>query len=267
MITFLKKTFNLSGCEISINPESSTFHQGDEVKCSFNITGNEYQQTADNITVSLEESWEKRLPEPQRRVESWEKRSGKSTITVRENRVLRTVGTNVVITPDEHHKYEFTAKLPPNCRLSDASDNLGWCLVVTVDVPNSIDPRERLSIQVLPHREFEAIEHALMSELKFKSSSGKSFLPPEVLKSELDYLDLHFLQEGAITICELVFNLQEKSISDYFKAVLFQDSITREMNFSCDEIFDENWTPKAKNIANRIAEKMKDVLKERGVEI
>ena len=140
--------------------------------------------------------------------------------------------------------------MPPNCRLSDASDNLGWCLVVTVDVPNSIDPRERLSIQVLPHREFEAIEHALMSELKFKSSSGKSFL-----------------QEGAITICELVFNLQEKSISDYFKAVLFQDSITRKIHFSCDEIFDENWTPKAKNIANRIAEKMKDVLKERGVEI
>ena len=232
MITFLKKTFNLSGCEISINPESSTFHQGDEVKCSFTITGNEYQQTADNITVSLEESWEKR--------------SGKSTITVRENRVLRTVGTNVVIKPDEHHKYEFTAKLPPNCRLSDASDNLGWCLVVTVDVPNSIDPRERLSIQVLPHREFEAIEHALMSELKFKSSSGKSFLPPEVLKSELDYLDLHFLQEGAITICELVFNLQEKSISDYFKAVLFQDSITRKIHFSCDEIFDENLKVKTK---------------------
>ena len=76
-----------------------------------------------------------------------------------------------------------------------------------------------------------------MSELKFKSSSGKSFLTPEVLKSELDYLDLHFLQEGTITICELVFNLQEKSISDYFKAVLFQDSITRKIHFSCDEIF------------------------------
>ena len=59
MITFLKKTFNISGCEIVIEPDRSVYHQGDIINCNFKITGGqEYEQTVDKISISLEESWQ-----------------------------------------------------------------------------------------------------------------------------------------------------------------------------------------------------------------
>ena len=158
MITFLKKTFNISGCEITINPERSVFHQGDEVKCDFTITGSEYEQTADEITISLEESWQ----------ESRGSGDSRRTVTIRKDRVTSVVGANLIIKPGDSHHYEFTAQLPPNCRLSDSSDSLGWCTVVKIDVPRAKDPVERLSIEVVPHREFIAIEHSLLTVLKFE---------------------------------------------------------------------------------------------------
>ena len=55
MITFLKKTFNISGCEIVIEPDRSVYHQGDIINCNFKITGGqEYEQTVDKISISLE---------------------------------------------------------------------------------------------------------------------------------------------------------------------------------------------------------------------
>jgi len=274
MITFLKKTFNISGCEITINPERSVFHQGDEVKCGFTITSSEYEQTADEISISLEESWE----------ETSGSGDNQSTVTIREDRVLSVVGTNLIIKPGDSHQYEFRAKLPQNCRLSDSSDSLGWCLVVKIDVPFAKDPKERLSIEVIPHKEFLAIEHSLETVLKFEKkkysffsiptkhkkhynndyTSGVRFFPPEVLKSELDCLDLHCNQDGITTHCEIVFDMQEKSLFDYFKMVVRQDKVKREILFSRDELFDENWDPDTKGISKKIAEEIQQVLTESG---
>ena len=255
MITFLKKTFNISGCEITINPERSIFHQGDEVKCDFTITGSEYEQTADEISISLEESWQQS--------------SGENTVTIRKDRVTSVVGANLIIKPGDSHHYVFTAQLPPNCRLSDSSDSLGWCMVVKIDVPGAKDPIERLSIEVVPHREFLAIEHSLQTVLKFEKkksyfTSGARFVPPEVLKSELDCLDLHCYQDGITTHCEIVFDLQEKSLMDYFKMVVRQDKAKREILFSRDELFDENLDPNTKGISKKIAQEIQQVLTENG---
>ena len=259
MITFLKKTFNISGCEITINPERSIFHQGEEVKCDFTIMGSEYEQTADEISISLEESWQ----------ESRGSGDSRRTVTIRKDRVTSVVGANLIIKPGDSHHYEFTAQLPQNCRLSDSSDSLGWCMVVKVDVPRAKDPVERLSIEVVPHREFIAIEHSLLTVLKFEKkktifTTGERFVPPEVLKSELDCLDLHYHQDGETTHCEIVFDLQEKSIMDYFKMVIRQDKIKREILFTRDELFDENWDPNTKGISKKIAEEIQQVLTESG---
>lgn len=259
MIRFLKKTFNISGCEITINPERSIFHQGDEVKCGFTIMGSEYEQTADEISISLEESWQ----------ETSGSGDSQSTVTIRNDIVTSVVGANLIIKPGESHHYEFTAQLPPNCRLSDSSDSLGWCMVVKIDVPRAKDPVERLSIEVVPHREFLAIEHSLQTVLKFEKkktifTSGTRFIPPEVLKSELDCLDLHCRQDGITTHCEIVFDLQEKSLLDYFKMVVKQDKVKREIIFTRDELFGENLNPNIKEISKIIAKEIERVLTESG---
>jgi len=254
MITFLKKTFNISGCEISISPERSVFHQGEEVKCSFNITGGQYEQTADEIIISLEESWtESTGGDPP------------SSRTVRVDRVARVVGKNTTIKPGETKSYEFSAELPQNCILSDASDSLGWCLVVKIDIPHAKDPKERISIEVIDHREFLAIEDALQSVLKFEKkksalTKGKRFIPPAVLRSELDCLDIHFNQNGSTTECELVFDLQEKTLLDYFKMIVRQDKVKREIKFKRDQLFDKNFSPDTQEITKIIAEEIKQVL-------
>ena len=114
MITFLKKTFNLSGCEIIIEPECSIYHQGEYVKCKFSVNGSkDYEQIADEISIILEESWATG--------------SGKDRRTHRKDRVTSVVDSNVVLKLGSTFNYEFEAQLPPNCRLSDSSETIGWC--------------------------------------------------------------------------------------------------------------------------------------------
>ncbi len=256
MITFLKKTFNISGCEIVIEPDRSVYHQGDIINCNFKITGGqEYEQTVDKISISLEESWQ----------ESRGSGDNQRTVTIRKERVTSVVDENIILKSDLTNDYEFSVQLPPNCRLSDSSNSLGWCIVVKIDVPNAIDPVERLSVDVIPHREFLAIEHTLESTLKFEKkstffSSGKRFLPPTALKSKLDCIDLHCYQEGANTNCKLVFDLQEQSIADYFKMIVRLDKLKKEIVFNQSELLDENLKPRVDIIARRLATEIEQVL-------
>lgn len=256
MINLLKKTFNISGCEITIDPDRSIYHQGDYIKCKFSITGSkDYEQTADEISIILEESWETS--------------NGENNTTHRKDRVISVVDSNVALKLGSIFNYEFEAQLPQNCRLSDSSDSLGWCLVVKIDVPRAKDPVERLSIEVIPHREFLAIQHTLESILKFERkstffTSGERFLPPAALKSELDCIDLHCDQEGINTNCELVFDLQEKSIADYFKTIVRLDKVKREIIFNQSELLDENLKPKDNIIAKKIVNEIEQVLTNHG---
>ena len=256
MITFLKKTFNISGCEIIIEPECSIYHQGEYVKCKFSVSGSkDYEQIADEISIILEESWTTG--------------SGKDRRTYRKDRVTSVVDSNVVLKFGSTFNYEFEAQLPHNCRLSDSSETIGWCLVVKIDVPRAKDPVERLSIEVIPHREFLAIQHTLVNTLKFEKkdtffTSGKRFIPPAALKSELDCIDLDFYQDGINTKCELVFDLQEKSIADYFKTIVRLDKVKKEIIFSQSELLDENLKPKDHVIAKKLANEIEQVLTNNG---
>ena len=260
MITFLKKTFNISGCEILIEPDRSVYHQGDFINCTFKITGSkEFEQIANEISISLEESWQ----------ESRGSGDNQSTVTIRKERVTTVVENKIALKSDITNNYEFSAQLPQNCRLSDSSDSLGWCLVVKIDVPNARDPVERLSVEVVPHREFLAIEHTLESALKFEKkstffTSGERFIPPAALKNELDCIDLHCEQSGSYTNCKLVFDLQEKSIADYFKTIVRLDKVKREINFSQSELLDENLKPKIDIITKKIATVIEEVLTNHG---
>ena len=255
MITFLKKTFNISGCDIVIEPDRSVYHQGDCINCSIRITGSqEYEQVAKEISISLEESWEKG--------------SGKNRRTIRKEITSEVVDNQTVLKSDVTKRYSFSAQLPQNCRLSDPSDSLGWCIVVKLDVARAIDPIERISVEVIPHREFLAIEHTLESALKFEKkgsffTSGERFVAPPALKNELDFIDLHCEQNGDETNCKLVFDLQEKSIADYFKTIIRLDKVKSEITFKQSDLLDESLKPKILIIGKKILAEIKRVLTDR----
>jgi len=252
MFNALRKTFNISGCDIVIQPNQSEYNQGDQVSCELIITGGKYEQNASEITVELEESYTTG--------------SGDNQTTHYDTIDLKQLESTTFLKPGEAHKYEFSTRLPSNCRLSSSSGHTGWALVVKVDVPNALDPKERILLQVNPHREFFAIWQACESELRFsqKNSFGNyysdRFVPPQALKSELDCMDLNLIQNGATTECTIVFDLQEKSVADYFKMITFQDKVNREISFSNDEIFDGDGIPKTTVIAQKIAKEMQEVI-------
>ena len=95
-------------------------------------------------------------------------------------------------------------------------------------------------------------------------TSGKRFIPPAALKSELDCIDLDFYQDGINTKCELVFDLQEKSIADYFKTIVRLDKVKKEIIFSQSELLDENLKPKDHVIAKKLANEIEQVLTNNG---
>jgi len=253
MFNALRKTFNISGCDIVIQPNQSAYHQGDSVSCELIITGGKYDQNASEITVELEESYTTG--------------SGESQTTHYKTIDKKLLESNISLKPGEAHKYGFSTTLPPNCRLSSSSDHVGWALVVKVDVPSALDPEERILLQVNPHREFFAVWQACEFELRFTQKSSFSpnyysdrFMPPQALKNELDCMDLSLFQNGATTDCTITFDLQEKSVADYFKMVTFQDKVQKEISFSSEEIFDDEGNAKTAVIAQKIAKEMQQVI-------
>ena len=85
-------------------------------------------------------------------------------------------------------------------------------------------------------------------------------MPPQALKNELDCMDLSLFQNGATTDCTITFDLQEKSVADYFKMVTFQDKVQKEISFSSEEIFDDEGNAKTAVIAQKIAKEMQQVI-------
>ncbi|MGY8656587.1 MAG: hypothetical protein ACKVJX_23475 [Verrucomicrobiia bacterium] len=81
------------------------------------------------------------------------------------------------------------------------------------------------------------------------------------MKKELDYLRLQLLQsdDGGIT-GELVFDLQEKSIGDYFKAIFNRDQVTAPLALSREQLFLPDSAANTKAIADVIGSAMVKVI-------
>ena len=88
-------------------------------------------------------------------------------------------------------------------------------------------------------------------------------IPPAALKKELDFLRLQLLQteDGGIT-GELVFDLQEKSIGDYFKAIFNRDKVSMPLALSREQLFLPDGAPNTKAIADVIGSAMVKVIED-----
>ena len=62
----------------------------------------------------------------------------------------------------------------------------------------------------------------------------------------------------------MVFDLQEKSIADYFKTIVRLDKVKREIIFNQSELLDENLKPKDNIIAKKIVNEIEQVLTNHG---
>lgn len=234
----IKRTFNISGTEITVVTEDDVYSQFDQVSGKVIIKGGEYKQSGNSIRLELQEFWTER------------RTSGKSTTTVTVHKTHESVtfADEFSVQPRSEQSYDFKVQLPMNCRIS--TKETGWCLLITMDIPRAVDPTEMFILKVEPAEEFMAIIHTCESDMRFqevlryrkwkKSTNVTSFrlIPPKVLLSELDYLRLELCQtENGSVRGSLVFDLQEKSVTDYFKAIFNMDQVEKSVNLAPDQIF------------------------------
>lgn len=257
----LKRTFNIAGSKIVISTEDQIYSQNDTIKGDIIITAPEYTQNGHSICLELKEFWTET------------RSNGKTTTTVTVYKTHEKVDLHgkFDFEPGTEHKYSFEVQLPRNCRVSTAST--GWNLTVSLDIPMALDPVESICLQIDPAEEFlamvEACEEKLMFRENVKSRSWHPktertylrLLPPEVLKSEIDYIALDIIQgEDGSVAGDIIFNVQEKSIIDYFKAIIGRDKIRKPFTLTASQM---NAQGESNEVAECVMSLMKEVIDQR----
>ena len=261
----LKRTFNIAGSKITVVLEDEIYSQFDLIRGEVVVTAPEYKLAGNAINLELKEFWTET------------RSTGKTTTTVTVHKTHVEVALQGVFDfePGSQHRFPFEVGLPENCRIS--TSHTGWCLVVTMDIPKAIDPTERVVLNVQPAEEFLAIIEVCEESLRFQErqksrhwnprSSRTYFrlLPPEVLKSELDYLAFEMSQaEDGSVEGDLIFNLQEKSIVDYFKAIIRKDRIRRHFHLTSSQLYAQDGSVSSEDITVVIGGSLKEVIEARG---
>lgn len=260
----VKRTFNIAGTEVCVLTEDDVYSQCDVVTGQILIQGGQYDQQVQSIRLELKEFWTET------------RSTGKSTTTVTVYKTHETVDLAGASTIDRHseHRYAFEVRLPPNARVS--TNYTGWLLKVRLDVPKAIDPSGEVKLTVEPAEELLAIVQTCESSMRFEESlrhrrwEAKTtathfrLIPPDVLRSELDYLRLELkLGEDGSVNGTLVFDLQEKSLGDYFKAILNLDQVKRPLHLSPEQIFTNGGGPNSRAISKVIGDAMQEVVEQR----
>ena len=82
-----------------------------------------------------------------------------------------------------------------------------------------------------------------------------------MLKSELDYLafEMSLAEDGGVE-GDLIFNLQEKSIADYFKAIVGKDKIRKPFHLASSQLYDRDGRVSSEDISMVIWRSLKEVM-------
>jgi len=264
IVSGFRHTFNIGGSEIEVTTVDDVHSQADRVVGEVAIRGGEYEQRGQAIRLHLTEFWTET------------RTTGKTTTTVTVTKTAETVALSgeFAIQPRSEQFYPFEVKLPLNCRISTRST--GWYLQVEMVIPKAVDPKGKATLDVQPAEEFLAVVETCEAQLRFSELPKKrrwssktrvaSFrlTPPEVLKAELDYLRLDMLlQPDGSVLVDLIFDLQEKSVSDYFKAMFGRDKVTRTITLSLAQVFVSEAEVNSAAISEALARSLQEVIESR----
>ena len=118
-----EQTLSVSGCIFTIRSQQADIWQGDTIGFDITVTGGEKRVVADEISIALQECMEVRRP------------NSSGTSIKHRDYDKRSLATNLTLEAGESHSFEFTTRLPDDCRLSDGRVPMrdGWCLYIHVD--------------------------------------------------------------------------------------------------------------------------------------
>lgn len=259
----LKRTLNIAGAKITITVDGKMFSQNDSVEGVVDIIFPDYRLSGDSITIELTEYIRM----------SGANGSGYTAYRTYEKKILHKAFD---FDPGRRLKFPFEFSLPINSRITTDED--GWALKVRLDVPNAVDPKEKLKLNVVHAKELLYLVEACEEILEFKEdkywrkwdSTTKNVYfhlnPPKKFKSQIDALslDIRKTEDGDVS-GHLIFNLPEKSVGDCFKALRGEDFVKKEVTID-SSIFDvEKGQPDKGAISEIINWKLREVIQSLGL--
>jgi len=254
----LKRILNLSGAEIRVVSEKSVFFQSDNIIGEVIITAPEYELTGNSIKLQLKEYW------------IFNPKPGEYTqpVTEYKTRTEIILEQSFAFEPKTEHKYPFEIQLPMNCRIT--SGGAGWCLDITMDIPQAIDPFKSFIVSVHPAKEFLAIITAFEKVVKLQEDKNSRhwkylskrtlfrLLPPQEHRSKLDYLAFELVQtEKSGVSGKIKFNLEEKTTIDYLKKLIGANKVENRFELTASQIFLPDGNINEKEILNAIVKQFK----------
>lgn len=219
----LKRTFNIGGCSIDIQPAAGPICQGGSVAGTVALRGGGYTQEARSLRIALVEFWTER------------RGSGKSrrTVTVTHEQDAAVLASPFAIAADDACSLPFSLSLPIDARLSEPGEREGWRLTVEMDIPGAVDPSGSIDLRVGPCAALLELARLWEEVLRWREDPAKRswdrherstsfrFLPPAELAGEFDYLEVACTPlGGGDWQAAMSFDLQEKGFLDRLKAII-----------------------------------------------
>jgi hypothetical protein len=263
----LKSTFNIAGLTLIITCDEKAYAQASQIRGKVILRGGEYQQHARSVAFQLREFW----PETTYVPGGNPPRPG--TVTAFKNHQTLMLATATTIVPRSEAVFDFSVQLPPNCRLSGS--NSGWRITVDVDIPNALDAKADLVLEVVPSEEMTAFINTVVGRLQFKADESswdwengvtrQRLLPPRALRSKLRHVWFEMERVNAGLAVEALFDLQAKSAVDYLKTFFARNptsrkSARRKFNLSAEQIWTSNHQPNVERILGVLVPLLEDVV-------
>jgi sporulation-control protein spo0M len=162
LVESFKRTFNISGAEITVNLDDEVLSQNDPVSGEVVIVGGKLDQSGKAIALELKEFW----------TETRYNAATKSTTTVTVYHTHDTVNLAgaFAIKSGSEQRFRFETRLPLNGRISTGST--GWLVEVSLDIPAAVDPRGHVKLDVKPSEEIAAVLETCETILRFEEGTG-----------------------------------------------------------------------------------------------
>ncbi|MBU2706542.1 sporulation protein [Zooshikella marina] len=253
----------IAGVQVLLKTDKQVYCQGETVNGKVMVKGGAHLQKAQQLNLTLQEYWVDIKPENgvfQRRA-------------LRKRRDEMTIANHFEIRPHDETAFDFSFRLPENCRLS--GQNEGWCLYFQADIPLALDPVMVLHLPVMAVEPINYIIRAcefylqmeLLSSLYIPVDDNNprggmqmayKFRMPTNMSGRLDCIFLLMRQDG----CRGVSVIFRKFISDSESCKLFlndesTDNKTVRYVFTCEELFNSSGMPDLNNIASLVASQIR----------
>jgi hypothetical protein len=258
----IMRTFNVGGCRLVVAGLTRSHAQGGVVTGEIEVVGGRSETRCNAITIDLEEFW----------TESRGSGKSRSQTTVYASRSRQVLARQESFMAGDRRSYPFSLRLPENCRLSTSST--GWRVKAAMDIPGVIDPTCALRLNVTPAEAFRAVAAACIARFRLRESEkswrwskdGQTYfrmLPDDELRAEFDYIAFRLRQAKGGVAGKVIFNLQEKCLKDYFKAMLMMDRVEKAIHLPGDVLRRRDGTTDIDAIANVIDAMMRQIIKGR----